>query len=118
MEMLRYTAIASLCLSFFYLAYRLVFKKEENFYQMRIFLLFSLAISVLLPSYTGRIEIPLLNKDHQAVYQYVLPASEDIAIAVPQQEKSVDWSAILIKVYTIVAGALILRIIVQLLVLS
>jgi hypothetical protein len=118
MEMLRYAGIASLCLSVFYLAYRLVFKKEENLYQMRIFLLISVALSLLLPLYGGRIDIPFMHRDQQVVYQYNLPEPTGTVPSDMPMQKSIHWSALLLNIYMIVAGVLMLRIIFQLVILS
>ena len=49
MQMLQYILFSSVCLSILYIAFRLIYRNEANFRQMRIFLMSSVLLSLLLP---------------------------------------------------------------------
>jgi hypothetical protein len=59
MQIIQYIITVSVCLSLFYIAYRLFFGKETNFRQLRIYLLGSIALSLALPLNHYRIETEL-----------------------------------------------------------
>ncbi len=117
MALLRYILIASVCLSLFYLAYRLVFKREEHFRQMRMFLLLSVAISLLIPLYTGRIDV-FSHHDQQVALHYNIPVHAGTIVTGQHIKETIDWPAFMLKVYLGVAAFLVLRILLQLLVLT
>ena len=57
MQVLQYILFSSVCLSILYLAFRLIYRNEANFRQMRVFLMGSVLLSLLLPLSNYKIEI-------------------------------------------------------------
>lgn len=115
-EFSTYLIISTLCLSFSYGIFKIVFNDESRFGQQRIFLLASLILSVLLPASGIRFEILSL---HPAVSNsqgnLIFPTTT--ASNILQEDKGLLKSALefLPYIYIIVSGFLIFTMIVQLL---
>jgi len=60
MNVFQYIVTSSACLSIFYIAYRLVFRNETNFRQLRAYLLISILLSILIPFNNIKINLDLL----------------------------------------------------------
>jgi hypothetical protein len=117
MQLIKYILFSSVCLSILYLAYRLIYRNEANFRQMRIFLMGSVLLSLLLPLSNYKIEI--WNKPQNAVIipQFINPTHA--AGTVPENNSlPIDWSGIALDVYLLVSAVLFIRIILQLIILS
>jgi beta-lactamase regulating signal transducer with metallopeptidase domain len=67
MPFIKYLLLSNICLIVFFVIYRLVFHRENNFIQLRIFLLGSIILSLLLPFNTINIDVGFdLNQKFQA----------------------------------------------------
>ena len=62
MRIMLYIVLASCCLTLFYIAFRLIFNSDRNFFQARMFLLTSIAISLIIPFSNYRINTLSLQK--------------------------------------------------------
>lgn len=123
---MKYLLISTICLSIFYITYRLVFRKETNFRQLRVYLLLSILISGLIPFSKFSINIDLnLNKSQEINSSTIAAENNEIVLrdfvngesVIVEDQKSIfqniNWSALLMKVYRIVSLAMILRILIQ-----
>jgi|GEM_PF-991245 len=123
MNLLQYILISALCLSLFYAAFRLIFKKETNFRQMRFFLLGSVLLSLLIPLNRSKINpgITFPRKTHEAASAMKSPTelsemnlTGQLAgrIRDPEspREKEFNWQRALTSLYFIVTAALLIRI--------
>lgn len=118
MNYIQYILTASACLSIFYIAYRLMFRNEVNFNQLRFYLLASIAVSVTLPL-TG----VSLNMDF-VVNLFIEPKviipfpmqettlANSPAINIPVQQ-SINWGQAAKGIYFMVAAMLLIRIVLQ-----
>lgn len=111
-----YLIISTLCLSFSYCIFKIVFKDESRFGQQRIFLLASLILSVLLPASGIRFEIvsfsPAVSNSQGNLIFRTITASDTL-----QEEKGLLKSAFefLPYIYIMVSVFLICIMIIQLL---
>ncbi|NOQ24069.1 MAG: hypothetical protein GQ564_01795 [Bacteroidales bacterium] len=125
---MKYLLISTICLSAFYITYRLVFRKETNFRQLRVYLLLSILISGLIPFSKFSINIDLNPNESQEINSSTIaPENNEIILqdfvngefAIVEDQKSnfqnINWLALLMKVYHIVSSAMILRILIQIL---
>jgi hypothetical protein len=125
MNAIQYILISTICLSISYLAYLLMYRKEDNFRQMRLTLLASVVFSVMLPFSTFTIEtsFPLnqdnIEKEVSAIstlkqQNTVSSGSKPVAGGMVSQQASrhseTNWPDILKKFYFIVFLILFLRI--------
>lgn len=96
METARYILLVAFCISLFYAAYRLVFKKETNFPMLRTYLLGSVFLSLILPLITLKIETGLTFTPSQLqnTHAYTV-ASEGQSEAFQQQQKTHDLPAMI-----------------------
>ncbi|HLO57934.1 MAG TPA: M56 family metallopeptidase [Bacteroidales bacterium] len=124
MEILRYTLIASVCLGFFYIAYRLLFRQCVNFQHARIFLVASMILSLIIPLSGYTIHTGWFQKK-QAV-QVVLTGTNPVnVIPAGKQSNHGLWLVFLkhnlkkiaIGVYLAIAGILLIRILAMLIIL-
>lgn len=128
-----YLIAASVCLAFAYLIYLLFFRKETNFRQRRFFLIFAAVFSLLLPTGSYYILLPLTTKteiqkeilapspvlespnpraaapDFYPVNPVSLPDTEPV-----KKSRSIDWLQALQYLYIAGVIVLLLRFIVQL----
>lgn len=121
---MKYILISSLCLSITYLVYRLLFRKETNFRQLRTYLLFSILISVLLPFNNIKINSGVLQ-DQSVFVPKAIPKSNELnisqindnEIAINKSKESsirtIDWIKVIKSIYFAVALVLVIRILSQ-----
>lgn len=117
MQILQYILFSSVCLSILYLAYRLIYRNEANFRQMRVFLMGSVMLSLLLPLSHYKIEV--WNKPHNTVniHQYINPASA--VSPVPENTSlNIDWTGIAIDIYLLITVIFLIRLLLQLSILA
>lgn len=128
-----YLIAASVCLAFAYLIYLLFFRKETNFRQRRFFLIFAAVFSLLLPTGSYYILLPLTTKTE--TQKEILAPSPVLESSVPQvaspdfypvtslsspdtepvkNSRSIDWLQALQYLYIAGVIILLLRFIVQL----
>jgi hypothetical protein len=123
MEVIQYMIISTLCLSLFYLAYRLIFKKDGNFRQMRFFLLGSITISLLVPLNSRQINLGislpwntrnsiLFSRQATGKAQAHLVAQEITGHSVDANHpgRYLHWKQAVLLVYGIATFLLLLRI--------
>ena len=83
MSFQQYLFISSLCISLFYLAYHFLFNRDANFRQSRFFLLFAIAISLIVPFSAWELTIQSTkNPDLNASVLHLLLNSSHDNIAV------------------------------------
>lgn len=77
---MEYIIISSISLTFCFLAYKAIYKLEKNFGQLRLFLLASIALSLLLPLVDAKISLPDSSQEKTTAYakpvQKMLTAGE------------------------------------------
>lgn len=119
MNYIQYILTVSICLSIFYIFYRLMFRNVVNFNQLRLYLLASIVISVILPltgvslnmdkvvnMFAGpNVTIPLPVQETEMLANYP-------AINTPAQQ-SISWGNVAKGIYLIVAVILLIRIAIQ-----
>lgn len=119
---MKFIIISTVCISIFYIVYRILLRNEINFQHLRIYLLLSIFISVTLPLSNFTIDLGLEASKtesvmHSTVNQEIVPVTITKAYNVPDKQesflKSVNWFLILQKVYRIIAVLLISRLLIQ-----
>jgi hypothetical protein len=127
MQPLLYILISSGCLSIFYLAYRLIFKNEANFSQLRVYLLGSVVLSLLVPLNPLVVDLGYsLSGGARKTTTVAQPTNRDTAnqlsidalLRLAAERNSakiaVDWRRMAVIVYAAVSLLLLLRIMFQL----
>ena len=117
MHIIQYILFSSVCLSILYITFRLIYRNESNFRQMRIYLMGSVILSLLLPLSNYKIEV--WNKPHNTInlYRYINPT--DAVSPVPENTSlNIDWSGIAIDIYFLITVIFLLKILLQLIVLA
>ena len=127
MQPLVYMLISSGCLSIFYLAYRLIFKNEANFSQLRVYLLGSVVLSLLVPLNPLVVDLGYsLSGGARKTITVTQPTDPDNAnqlsidalLRLAEERNSakitMDWQRIAVIVYAAVSLVLLLRILFQL----
>ena len=123
MQALLYILTSSVCLSIFYLAYRLIFKNETNFSQLRVYLLGSVALSLLVPFNPLVVDLgyslvgdarPTIEMDKSAANQLSIEALLRLAEAGNQPKLAVNWQQTAVILYFSITLMLLLRILLQL----
>ena len=101
---------SAVCLLVLLLFHRLVLQREAMYHFNRFFLLFSVAVSFLIPLNTIEITVtqPLFEPE---VATGLIPEVESLQIqpAVSQSEKSLDWKLVLILFYGLITFSLMVR---------
>ena len=118
MKILLYILIASACLSVLYLAYQFLYRKQENFRELRIYLMGSVLISLLVP--LNHLSIELKDNHASAAVMQVLGSQHEASVQ-PVDDPStitVNKKAIAISLYIVITGILLGRILLQLIVLT
>jgi len=135
MQAIQYILMTSVCLSFFYMAYRLIYKRETNFRQLRFYLLGSILLSLLFPfsSYTINTgfyiynsapdnaiaaEASLANNPSGLEQSYGKSAVTGKDPDMYSIVSKIDWPALAIRLYLMVTLVLLIRIAIQLIVLT
>ncbi len=117
MQIIQYILFSSACLSILYTAYRLIYRKEANFRQMRIFLMGSVLLSLVLP--LSHYKIEFRNTQHAIVNFDQLVKSSHTVNDVPEiSSLNVDWTGMVTGIYLLVAAIFLLRILLQLMILT
>lgn len=117
MDLLQYILISTTCLSISYLAYCLFLRKYTNFHYLRLFLIWSLITSMILPLLSVSIDYTsLFGKEKMTTM--LLPAnigSELTDVANPAKEGFISThSYLFLRFYLAITSLLILRILIQL----
>lgn len=119
MNYTQYILTTTICLSIFYIAFRLVFKNETNFNQLRIYLLASILISFIIPLFNISINIDFIkNIFISETKPPILPInkignvnySNATGVVAPQQ---IDWWLTTKYIYFVTTAILLLRIVFQ-----
>lgn len=117
MQILQYILFSSACLSILYLAFRLIYRNEANFRQMRVFLMGSVLISLLVPLSDFKIDV--WNQTHPAVNLQQFISLNHATVRVPENTAvPVDWSGIAIDIYLLITAIFLVRILLQLVILA
>jgi beta-lactamase regulating signal transducer with metallopeptidase domain len=93
----------------FYLMYVLFLRKETFFTTNRWYLISGLVLSLILPLITFTKTIWVEPTPIPVIYEEIISANNN-AIAVPIQETTLDWTLILITVYTVISILLLMKI--------
>ncbi len=118
MQILQYILISSVCLSLFYIAYKLTFSKETNFRQLRIYLMVSVLLSLLVPFNNYTIELRAPESSYTVLQPVTTqPGSSDLPVE-NTARPPVNWTGIAIQLYVLIALLLIGRIFLQIIVLT
>ena len=105
MSVIQYILIVSVCLSIFYLAFRLIYKDETNFKQLRLYLMGSILLSLLVPVNNYTIEIGRKNNNSVSLHEVspqVVIADQEIE---PQTKSAINWPSFALNLYFIVCRA-------------
>lgn len=129
MQAIYYFGLSSFSLIIFYLFYRILFRKERNFKQLRIYLLASIVFSLILPLNTTEIslsifsptteEVPInlpKNQDFENNQEINIPTEQENisqTISVKSDKNNSDWFLILNYFYLSITGIMLLRFISQ-----
>lgn len=119
---IQYIIAASVCLSFFYGAYRLVFLKSTYFRQARIYLMLSVILSVLIPFSGYRIQTGLSwpEKTGREITVTIENASQGAEKVIPVNSgllnklSGIDWPRLTLYLYFGITALLLVRILIML----
>lgn len=111
MNTIQYIIVASIILSIFYIVYRVVFRNVANFNQLRIYLLFSILVSVVVPLLNISVNVNLFTEPKTPISLpfHELTTTASIPSINTPVEQSIDWNQILISTYFVVSIILIIR---------
>jgi len=134
MQIIHYIITVSVCLSLFYMAYRLFFGKETNFRHLRVYLMGSIALSLVLPLNHYRIETGLSlhgkAQEEAIIASFTTPdlfAGPAIESGNPANNgaaniagilSDIDWFSLVPKFYLMITILLLARICFQLIILA
>jgi hypothetical protein len=118
MTIFLYILLSSACLSLFYLAYKLIYIRQSNFRELRIYLLGSLILSLLVPLNQYRIELHQHNATYAVVEQLVSPDAQETQLTEDQSRITISWQTALLILYFSITALLLSRIILQLIILA
>lgn len=93
----------------FYLMYVIFLRKETFFTSNRWYLIGGLVLSLILPLITFTKTIWVEPTPIPVIYEEIISANNN-AIEVPIQETTLDWTLILITVYTVISILLLMKI--------
>ena len=117
MQVIKYILFSSVCLSILYLAFRLIYRNEANFRQMRVFLMGSVLLSLLLPLSNYKIGIWSKSQNTINIHQFINPAHA--VSPVPESASlNIDWTGIAIDIYLLITAIFLIRILLQMIILS
>jgi beta-lactamase regulating signal transducer with metallopeptidase domain len=117
MQIIQYILFSSVCLSMLYLAYRMIYRNETNFRQMRVFLMGSVMLSLLLPLSNYKIEVWHKPYNTVSIPQFI--NSTHAVIAVPEYTSlNFDWTGIAIDLYLLITAVFLIRLFLQLIILA
>ncbi len=117
MQIIQYLLFSSVCLSILYIAYRLIYRNEANFRQMRVFLMGSVFLSLLLPLSNYKIEVWNNPQNTVSIQQFTTPANA--VSPVPENNSlNMDWSGIAIDIYLLITAIFLIRLLLQLIILG
>jgi beta-lactamase regulating signal transducer with metallopeptidase domain len=117
MQILQYILFSTVCLSILYIAFRLIYRNDVNFSQMRIFLMGSVLLSLLLPMSNYKIEV--WNKPHNTVSIHQIINQANAVSPVPENNSlNIDWTGIAIDIYLLITAVFLIRLILQLIILA
>ena len=125
MNTMQYIFISSVCLSIFYAFYKLIFRNEANFKQLRFYLLASIILSFLLPLTSFKIHVNLSKNQYADKTEYVAKSIKgdresvtsgsvnndfpDKKNKVISNQSIITWLDLLKKFYFIVLFVLLIR---------
>ncbi len=112
MNTIQYIIVASIILSIFYVAYRVIFRNVANFNQLRIYLLVSILISVVVPLLNISVNVNLFTEPKTPIslpFHELTTTASIPSISTPV-ERSIDWNQIIRSTYYVVSTILIIRI--------
>jgi len=123
MTFIKYLLLSNICLIVFFVIYKLVFHRENNFIQLRLFILGSIIISLLLPFNTVNIDSGLdINQQFQTkknvlsskIYPTLSPKPVDEII---EENLNVTYYTILKWIYILIALVIVIRLILEMVIL-
>lgn len=117
MNLIQYILISTTCLSISYLAYRLFLRKYTNFSYLRLFLIWSLITSLILPLLSVSIDYTsLFGKEKMTTISLPAISEKNMAIIADPAEDGFfsAYSDLFLKLYLAISSLLILRILIQL----
>ncbi len=117
MHLLQYILYSSACLSVFYIAFRLIYRNEANFRQMRIFLMGSVLLSLLLPLSNYKIEV-WHRQQNTINIQHIVSQANVSNIVMKDTSLVMDWTSIAIYIYLLITAVFLIRILLQLIILT
>jgi len=114
MNTIQYIIVASIILSIFYVAYRVIFRNVVNFNQLRIYLLVSILVSVLVPLLNISVNIDFFSapKTQIPLPFHELTTTAKIPSINTPVERSIDWNQTIKSIYYVVSTILIIRILI------
>ena len=128
-QFILYIALASFCLSLFYIGYRLAFRNETSFVHARFYLLLSIGLSLIIPLNKYRIESGLFSKNNIANSQFVMVvdpqqvvetgavSDKNISILEFFKNNSENLISFALILYGCISAILFIRILIQLIIL-
>ncbi len=117
MQIIQYILFSSVCLSILYLAFRLIYRNEANFGQMRIFLMGSVLLSLLLPMSNYKIEVWNKPQNTVSIHQIINQANAVSPVA-ENTSLNINWTGIAIDIYLLFSAVFLIRILLQLIILA
>jgi beta-lactamase regulating signal transducer with metallopeptidase domain len=117
MQILQYILFSSVCLSILYIAFRLIYRNEANFRQMRMFLMGSVLLSLLLPLSNYKIEV--LHKQQNEVSLHQMYNQANSVNTFPEATSlNIDRTGIAIDIYLLITAIFLIRLLLQLVILA
>ncbi len=123
-----YLLFSSVSLSVLYIIYRLLYRNESDFKQLRLFLIVSVFVSLLVPLNNFSIKLPVKSAENKEVTRSIEDVNETTAsdyYTINKSEKNEDlisnainWLLLLKIAYLFVAILLIVRILIQIITLT
>jgi beta-lactamase regulating signal transducer with metallopeptidase domain len=117
MQILQYILFSSVCLSILYLAFRLIYRNEANFGQMRVFLMGSVLISLIMP--LSHYKITPWHIPHNTFnINHIISTAHSVSVIQQKAPLNIDWKGIAADIYLLIAAIFLIRILLQLIILA
>lgn len=85
MELIKYLIISSICFGISFALYKLIFRNETEFLQQRLFLVFSILVSTVLPTIDFKVSIPEYSQYTEPI-EKLLPSNDAHSIVIVLNE--------------------------------
>lgn len=108
MNYFRYLLLFSVCMTFSYIIFHLIFRKDTGFRQQRLFLIISIILTILLPFLKLRITFPAARTDELHYLRITeIPITPDNTLQTDQGFDYLKYSDVFLVVYILTTSILL-----------